>query len=145
MGGSDSNGDCRRIGSISLVGRPNRSVTICRGPRGPYPVERMESVPELTGTRALIVVRLPRCDFIENSPLTNCSLSRMLIQPQTVTIDGVFLVKANPQVRMPRRHWYFCQETVPHSLAIMKFSMVKWARRLASASPVAEPYGGILW
>jgi hypothetical protein len=34
------------------------------------------------GTRARIVVPAPGCDFTENSPCTNCNLSRMLIKPR---------------------------------------------------------------
>ena len=42
----------------------------------------MESLLELNGTRAWIVVPLPGCDSMEICPSARCSLSYMLMSPR---------------------------------------------------------------
>jgi hypothetical protein len=45
-----------------------------------YPAERMESIPELRGTRAWIVVPRWSCDSTENIPSSSFSRSSMLMR-----------------------------------------------------------------
>ena len=66
-----------------------------------YPATRRESLPELRGTRAWIVVPRWGCDSIESVPFSNFSRSSMLIRPSPRPFFAASRVKAH--ARIPHR------------------------------------------
>ena len=116
------------------TGKPHLRKNLCGALRRFFPVNgatisrtfqpaaSKESLPELRGTRAWIVVPPPGCDWMEISPLTNCIRSRMLMSPKPRRYDGVLRVKANSQVAHGQLNLSLCTVQfhfeVPHTTVL---------------------------
>src|SRR5258705_376922 len=67
-----------------------------------YPAARIESLPALNGTRALMVVPRLGCDTIEKVPFTSFTRSCMLIRPKPGLLLAASPSKPTPESRTVR-------------------------------------------